>query len=32
MTDGITYRDEGHDGSAYLIVEYQGVVAVYSYK
>ena len=32
MTDGITYRDEGHDGSAYLIVEYKGPVAVYSYK
>ena len=32
MTDGTTYRDEGHDGSAYTIVEYQGPVAVYVFK
>ena len=34
MTDGITYRDEGHDGArqAYTIVEYRGPVAVYVFK
>jgi hypothetical protein len=28
----ITYKDSGHDGSAYTIVEYHGVVAVYVFK
>ena len=32
MTDGTTYRDEGHDGSAYTIVEYKGPIAVYVFK
>ena len=28
----ITYRDEGHDGSAYKIVEYHGPMAVYAFR
>lgn len=28
----ITYRDEGHDGSAYKIVEYHGQMAVYAFR
>ena len=28
----VTYRDEGHDGSAYKIVEYHGPMAVYAFR
>ena len=28
----VTYRDEGHDGRAYTIVEYHGGMAVYVFK
>ena len=28
----VTYRDEGHDGQAYIIVEYHGPMAVYVFK
>lgn len=28
----ITYRDEGHDGSAYKIIEYHGPMAVYAFR
>ena len=28
----VTYRDEGHDGAAYNIVEYHGGMAVYVFK
>ena len=28
----VTYRDEGHDGTRYTIVEYQGPMAVYVFK
>ena len=31
MTD-VTYKDEGHDGSAYTIVEYNGPASVYVFK
>ncbi len=28
----VTYRDEGHDGAAYKIVEYHGSMAVYVFR
>ena len=28
----VTYKDEGHDGTAYTIVEYKGPIAVYVFK
>lgn len=28
----VTYREEGHDGRAYTIVEYHGGMAVYVFK
>ena len=28
----VTYRDEGHDGASYKIVEYHGAMAVYVFK
>ncbi len=28
----VTYRQEGHDGSAYRIVEYHGVMPVYVFR
>lgn len=32
MANNITYRDEGHDGAAFKIVEYQGVMPVYVFR
>ena len=28
----VTYRDEGHDGAAYTIVEYSGPMPIYIFK